>query len=350
MIDDYIHENTPVEVAKLRALQDISSILESLGKNINDYGIVPFSINIDENKRLRRMVIEETTDLDIKKGCVCATSLNIEQQFAYDAIMEKVNSESSGVFFIDGLGGTGRTTHSRFKITLETIGEVSYSVSKQSSLGTLLKMFRLIIWDEAPMVNRFAVETVDKMLRDIIDCTLPFGGKVVVLGEDFRQVLPNVREKLVPTFCEYLLKIGDGTEQEHTCNCIKLLDSIILQFEDEITPLKSLINHVFPNIKAYVDNLHEMTNRVIFTPTNECVDHINKILLEQIPGLCNEIRLTCRKFEKNVILAEITSGEYCGKHPSHNSRDRSRDDDGFVVMAATATVVVVGDTVILVLI
>jgi ATP-dependent DNA helicase PIF1 len=31
-------------------------------------------------------------------------------------------------------------------------------------------------------------------------------------------------------------------------------------------------------------------------------------------GLCNGTRLTCRKFDKNVILAEITNGEYRGKY------------------------------------
>lgn len=115
-----------------------------------------------------------------------------------------------------------------------------------------------------------------------------------------------------------------------------------------------------------------MGNRVILTPTNECVDHINRILLERISGeiftyysfdkaidkseqnlqedflnsltpnnipphelklkidcplmllrninhskgLCNWAYLTCRKFQKNVILAEITTGKYCEKYPS----------------------------------
>jgi hypothetical protein len=436
MIDDYVHENIPVEVAEVRALEDLNSVLESSGKNINDYEIVSFNINIDENERLRRMIVEETTNLNVHCAHDDTATLNDKQQSAYDTIMERVKSESSGAFFIDGPGGTGktflykallagvrsqnlialatassgvsasllpggRTAHSRFKIPLETIGEISCNVSKQSPLGTLFKMSRLIIWDEATMVNRCAIEAVDKMLRDITDCNLPFGGKVVVFGGDFRQVLPvvqkgkkedimratlvfsdlwplylhlplveNMRAKLDPKFCEYLLEIGNGTEQEHTCKCIKLPNNIILPFEDEITSLKNLIHHVFPNIESYADNLHLMANRVILTPTNECVDHINKILLEDIPGefytyysfdesidkseqilqedflnsltsngipphelklkvncpvmllrninpsegLCNGTRLTCRKFEKNVILAEITTGEYCGKH------------------------------------
>lgn len=288
--------------------------------------------------------------MDIEGGYGCTTTLNNEQQFVYDTIMERVKSKSTGTFFIDGLGGTdktflykallagvrsqnlialatassgvsasllpgGRTAHSRFKIPLETIDDIVCSISKQLALGNLLKISRLIIWDEAPMVNRCAIEAIDKMLTDIDDCSLPFSGKAMVLVGDFCQILPvvskgkkkdiikaslvssdpwplylhlplvqNMRAKLDPAFCDYLLRIGDGTKEEHDCKCITLLKSIVLPFEDEIISLKILIHHVFPNIEAYANNLHMMVNRVILTPKNECVDHINRILLQQIPG------------------------------------------------------------------
>jgi len=174
-------------------------------------------------------------------------------------------------------------------------------------------------------------------------------------------LVENMRAKLDPSFCYYLLRIGNGTEQEHNCHCIKLSKDIIVPFEDEITSIKNLINHVFPNIETYVDNLHTMVNRVILAPRNECVDYINRILLDQfsgqiytyysfdeainkieqslqedflntltpngIPphelklkincpvmllrninpdeGLCNGTRLTCRKFDKTSFLLKL---------------------------------------------
>ena len=42
------------------------------------------------------------------------------------------------------------------------------------------------------MAKRFAIEMVDRNLRDIMDSTENFGGKVIVFGGDFRQVLPVV--------------------------------------------------------------------------------------------------------------------------------------------------------------
>lgn len=67
------------------------------------------------------------------------------------------------------------------------------SVSTQSTHVQLLKMMKLIVWDEAPMVNKYAFETLDKMLKDITECELSFDGKIIVCGGDFRQVLPVVQ-------------------------------------------------------------------------------------------------------------------------------------------------------------
>jgi hypothetical protein len=43
------------------------------------------------------------------------------------------------------------------------------------------------------MTKRQAIEALGKSMQDIMDKpNLPFGGKTVVFGEDFRQVLPVV--------------------------------------------------------------------------------------------------------------------------------------------------------------
>ena len=93
--------------------------------------------------------------------------------------------------------------------------------------------------------KRQGVEALDNNLRDIMDhLELPFGGKTVVFGGDFRQVLPvvqrgsraqvvgaslrmsylwdsmrhlklvrNMRAKSDPWFAEYLLRVGGGSEE-----------------------------------------------------------------------------------------------------------------------------------------
>ena len=51
----------------------------------------------------------------------------------------------------------------------------------------------VVLWDEGPMSRKDAFSTVDRLFRDLTDTpSVPFGGKTIVLGGDFRQTLPVV--------------------------------------------------------------------------------------------------------------------------------------------------------------
>jgi len=58
-----------------------------------------------------------------------------------------------------------------------------------------MKEASLIIWDEAPMMSKFCFESFDRSLNDVLGKhdNMPFGGKVVVFGGDFRQILPVIQ-------------------------------------------------------------------------------------------------------------------------------------------------------------
>ncbi|XP_022893734.1 ATP-dependent DNA helicase PIF4-like [Olea europaea var. sylvestris] len=303
--------------AEIRALRCINSFLEVFGTNINDFGLVDFDVIVNDADVLANMILEETTNINIQFFFIDGPG-GTGKNFLYKSLLAAIRSRqlialatsSSGV--AASLLPGGRTGHSRFKIPLQASSDMRCSVSKQSSLCQLLQMTKLIVWDEAPMINRCAFETLDKMLKDITECELPFGGKVVVFGGDFRQVLPvvqrrtkddimkaslvfsdlwqyfiqlplteNMRTKLDPLFCEYLLRIGNGIEREHTCHMIKLPADIIIDFESEFESLKKLIAIVFPNFHTYGDNLNTMMNRVILTPKNEHVDKVTDKIREE---------------------------------------------------------------------
>ena len=73
-----------------------------------------------------------------------------------------------------------------------------------------MKLASLIIWDEAPMTHRYAFEALDRTLQDIMGNHSVFGGKVMLFGGDFRQILPVVmkgsREEIVDaTLCRSIL-------------------------------------------------------------------------------------------------------------------------------------------------
>jgi hypothetical protein len=62
-------------------------------------------------------------------------------------------------------------------------------------VAELVRKADLIIWDEAPMMHRRAIDRTlcDLMQLDDAHATKKiFGGKTVVLGGDFRHVLPVV--------------------------------------------------------------------------------------------------------------------------------------------------------------
>ncbi|XP_052197200.1 uncharacterized protein LOC127804380 [Diospyros lotus] len=173
----------------------------------------------------------QQTDSQISIDC-----LNNGQRNAYNIITSSVFQNKGVVFFLNGGAGTGktflyntitlkcrnlghivitvassgiaslllvrgRTAHSTFSIPLDVLGNSNCGLSKQSLQAELFRETKLIIWDEVPMQHRHCVEAVDRTLRDICDSDKPFGGITVVLGGDFRQILPvipkGIREQIV---------------------------------------------------------------------------------------------------------------------------------------------------------
>ena len=127
--------------------------------------------------------------------------LNADQRSIYDAVIHAVEC-ADGCFFIDGPGGTGktflynvllstvrlsgeigvavassgiaalliiggRTAHSRFKILLKLNESSTCNISRNSKEARLIMLAKLFIWDEAPMIHKFAFEALDRTLRDI---------------------------------------------------------------------------------------------------------------------------------------------------------------------------------------
>ena len=106
-------------------------------------------------------------------------------------------------------------------------------INPGTDLAGLMKRTKLIIWDEAPMTNRFCFEALDRSLRDVMRCAgrdasdKPFGGLVVVFGGDFRQILPVVpkgsRQDIVHA------AIFSSKSIWNSCKVLKLTRNIRLQ-------------------------------------------------------------------------------------------------------------------------
>jgi ATP-dependent DNA helicase PIF1 len=266
-------------------------------------------------------------------------SLNKEQRAGFDEIMDHVlKKKKSQVFFVDGPGGTGKTflykallagvriegliviatatsgiaasilpggrmAHSRFKIPIKLASNSMCNFNKQGGTAELLRRASLLIWDEVAMTNRLAVECLDRSLQDTMHCELPFGGKVMVFGRDFRQVLPvvprgiraqvtdatlqrsylwdsirkirltrNMRAQSDLWFSDYLLQIGNGTEETIANDYIQLPEDIVIGYIDEDDCVNKLIQHVFPSLEDNAKSTTYMSTRAILSTKNEHVD------------------------------------------------------------------------------
>ncbi|XP_057518502.1 uncharacterized protein LOC130799428 [Amaranthus tricolor] len=268
-----------------------------MGKSLKDYGLQHICRSEDILVQRTRDVID-ALDAPIPEACNAARKqLNNELRTAYKCIISHVKRKKPGLFFIDGLGGigktflycalyakvcllnqivlptatsgiaasnipTGRTAHSRFKLLVDCGQSFTCNVGKQSSVASLIKEISLIIWDEASMARRENIESLDLLLRDLCLPDVPFGGKVVVFGGDFRQTVPIVPKKSRQEIIGYILVSSH-------------LWPLFTRFE---------LTAVYPNISTQSIHPSFFAERVILTPRNEDVDLINSKLIDKFFG------------------------------------------------------------------
>jgi hypothetical protein len=230
MSEDYRRNVQSTSAVEQMVLIDIRNLLHSMSKDIKSFPLPDINDTYDATNGIPREIFEESSIYPNADDVALEGSLNNEQRAAFDEIISAIDSAQGRVFFVDGPGGTGktylykallakirsqnkiavatatsgvatsilpggRTAHSRFKIPLTIEDGTFCSFTKQSGTAKLLQTTSLILWDEASMTKRQAVEALDNSLRDIMDRhELPFGGKTIVFGGDFRQVLPVVRK------------------------------------------------------------------------------------------------------------------------------------------------------------
>nr|GFA45345.1 ATP-dependent DNA helicase PIF1 [Tanacetum cinerariifolium] len=117
-----------------------------------------------------RLIFDETS-YDPKKlkeqHATLYGSLTTEQKGIYSTVMNVVDNNKGGMFFVYGYGGTGKTyLYKTMSAALCSKGEIVLNVAS-SGIAALL--------------------TDPSMVSDKV-----FGGKVVLFGGDFRKILPII--------------------------------------------------------------------------------------------------------------------------------------------------------------
>ena len=86
----------------------------------------------------------------------------------------------------------GKTLHSLFKLPVPLTETSVCSVAPNSEQANVLRRVMVFIIDEASMIPCYALHAIDRCLRDIMGRDALFGGKILLLAGDFRQILPVV--------------------------------------------------------------------------------------------------------------------------------------------------------------
>lgn len=274
-----------------------------------------------------------------------AINFNEEQKAAYDSIMSATNRHDlpERCFFLDGPGGTGKTYlyntllstiraeqnialpvastgiaanlfeggktyFNQFKL-VPPLNETSTSnIKNNSSDAEIIRSATAIIWDEATMAPGIALTAIDRILKEIMNNRKPFGGKVLLLGGDFRQTLPVVkhgdRTKIVeasikfhqlwdkfkilrltnnvrsldPSFSEWLLRVGDGVHEKTDG-----LPEEMVEIPSHILYDGDIAKEIFGDNLKVCDS-HAFAKKAILCPKNSDVENLNKNVLNLLEG------------------------------------------------------------------
>jgi hypothetical protein len=333
--------------------------------------------------------------------------LNQHQRSIYDNVIDAVHDARplNKTFFVDGMGGVGKTflygcllskvrstndialsmvsfgiaallleggctAHSRFKILIAGLcGSSTCYVPLNSPQAALIRAARLIMWDEAPMAHKHVFEAVNRTLQHVMGVVDPalkdmlFGGKVVVMGGDFRQILPvvprgrrgqivdaslkrsavlwhrvkmcqlhenmrvqrllaqggtnaAVNAQLQQAWADYLQRIGEGTEQVFP----KVGEEVVLIPEDmcyQGDTIDSLVDEVYGDLGRFTDSQshnEHIIQRAILTPLNEDVDSINIAIMNRFDLTTPDGTPAQRRTYHSVDY--VVQGEQRGVYPT----------------------------------
>ncbi|XP_019161035.1 PREDICTED: uncharacterized protein LOC109157638 [Ipomoea nil] len=127
-------------------------------------------------------------------------------------------------------------------------------------------------------------------MRDLLRSKNPksydmtFGGKIIVFGGDFRQIIPVVpkgtRQDIVGASINssYLWRSCDGVVGNSTDGeaDITIPDNLLLKCDDD--PIAAIVDSTFSLFRRGIGDLSYLKNSVILAPTLDVVDSINQYM------------------------------------------------------------------------
>ncbi|XP_045022910.1 ATP-dependent DNA helicase PIF1-like [Daphnia magna] len=356
LMEDYIRSGHEANVAKnltLKWIQDKlrlhNQTMEDLSLPVPDFHLINQLVeaqmkeNNENSQREKRLM-----------GEMMLAQLNDGQRAAFDQVMTAVNDVNNShprQYFLDGPGGTGKTFlyntlftvlqgqgrqviavastgiastllldgttyHSQFKIYPPITETTRSKIEEASYNAQLIRNASLIISDEATMKTNHALDAINHLFQTVMKNRVdPYGGKVLLLGGDFRQCLLVVRHgnrvkiieanitnnatwplfrqlRLVQNmrtvdgsqdFADWLIQLGNGSLAQTPW----LNDPDLIEIPQDLLNIRTnLIEHVFGDPSDLLNEgvREQVCNRAILCPKNEDCLRINNKIIGEMPG------------------------------------------------------------------
>ncbi|XP_019190490.1 PREDICTED: uncharacterized protein LOC109184951 [Ipomoea nil] len=385
------------EEKKNFGLLELENLLGQQNKSLKDFPPMPTPST--DNTRLfqNRLVFEElsynTERLKKDSELMCA-KLTEEQGLIFYTVIQDIATNKGGLFFVYGYGGTGktflwralsaavrckgqivlnvassgiaslllpggRTAHSRFAIPIAINEDSTCNIKQGSDLAELLIKTSLIIRDEAPMMHKHCFEALDRTMRDLLRFVDPnsemktFGGKTVVLGGDFRQILPVVpkgtRQDIVSSainssylwdsckvlrltknlrlssvhngvngqalqeFANWIANIGDGKLGGRNDGFAEVQIPNHMLVSSGGNDIKAIVESTFPMFAVGNTDLEHLIGRAILAPTLDVVNAVNEYITKLHDAESRSYYSSdavCKADGDNGILGDVHTPEF----------------------------------------
>ncbi|GKC49325.1 putative PIF1 DNA helicase/replication protein A1-like protein [Tanacetum coccineum] len=210
--------------------------------------------------------------------------LNTQQRDAYDNIIQAVDERNGGLFFVYGCGGTGKTYLWKTIIArIRSLGRIVLSVASSGIASLLLpggrtahSRFRIPIdLDDASCGGIDVISDLNILRYCMLDNpnaeNQVFGGKVVVLGGDFWQILPV---------------IPNAPRAVVVASAVNKSSSIWDNFDN---PIEAIVSSTYPDLPNRIQDIKYLKEICILSPTNDVVDKINSHILDSMSGEMHEL-------------------------------------------------------------
>jgi hypothetical protein len=325
------------ELSYVKAYRDIAKRIIEAGKTLADF---PTMQQIDDLDEDIEQIFDQAEEIELFEYYY--SKLNEEQKLIVDSIRYRALNPvpEPAFYFLSGPGGTGKTFvnkalvhwfrgnkkkistcaftgmaatllpggmtfHNRFGLNLDMSNS---KIGPRSKAWQELKEIDMFICDEATMINKRGLETVDEKLREIMGNDIVFGGKIVLLTGDFRQTLPIQKYAMRPEIVKTSIKRSKlwkfvkrfrliknmralETEQEFAKSLLDIGEGKDNNEDDEIVlpahciSKGDLVQEIFGHaIEIDSEDWDRMAQMAICAPFNSDVSEMNSKVLNMISG------------------------------------------------------------------